>query len=59
VVPPTTGDYTSGEAIEVCASFGNSARVSALFEAELSECIMNENICGLSTGAGSAAGVRR
>ena len=33
-------DYVSGNAIEVCASFGNSARVSALFEAELSECSM-------------------
>ena len=29
-------DYTTGNAIEVDASFGNSARVSALFEAELS-----------------------
>ncbi len=43
-------DYTTGAAIEVCASFGNSARVSALFEAELSECSMNSNLCGLSTG---------
>ncbi len=43
-------DYTSGAAIEVCASFGNSARVSALFEAELSECSMNGNLCGESTG---------
>jgi len=43
-------DYTSGAAIEVCASFNNSARVSALFEAELSECSMNGNLCGLSTG---------
>lgn len=43
-------DYTTGAAIEVCASFGNSARVSALFEAELSECSMNGNLCGLSTG---------
>lgn len=43
-------DYTTGNAIEVCASFGNSARVSALFEAELSECSMNGNLCGLSTG---------
>jgi hypothetical protein len=30
-------DYINGAAIEVCASFGNSMRVSALFEAELSE----------------------
>ena len=43
-------DYINGAAIEVCASFGNSARVSALFEAELSECSMNGNLCGLSTG---------
>ncbi len=43
-------DYTSGAAIEVCASFGNPGRVSALFEAELSECSMNGNLCGLSTG---------
>jgi hypothetical protein len=43
-------DYVTGAAIEVCASFGNSARVSALFEAELSECSMNGNLCGESTG---------
>jgi hypothetical protein len=43
-------DYTTGAAIECCASFGDSARVSALFEAELSECSMNGNLCGLSTG---------
>jgi hypothetical protein len=43
-------DYVSGAAIEVCASFGNSARVSALLEAELSECAMGNNLCGLSTG---------
>ena len=43
-------DYTTGNAIEVDASFGNSARVSALFEAELSECSMNGNLCGQSTG---------
>jgi hypothetical protein len=42
--------YAAGGAIEVDASFGNSARVSALFEAELSECSMNGNLCGLSTG---------
>src|ERR1700731_1726955 len=42
--------YTTGAAIEVGASFGNSARVSALFEAELSECSMNGNLCGQSTG---------
>jgi hypothetical protein len=43
-------DYTTGNAIEVDASFGSSARVSALFEAELSECSMNGNLCGESTG---------
>jgi hypothetical protein len=43
-------DYTSGGAIEVCASFGESARVSALFEAELSECSMGGNLCAVSTG---------
>ncbi len=43
-------NYTSGGAIEVCASFGHSARVSALFEAELSECSMGGNLCGVSTG---------
>ena len=45
-------DYVAGAAIEVCASFGNSARVSALFEAELSECSMSGNLCGTSTGEG-------
>ena len=43
-------DYTTGDAIEVCAAFGNSPRVSALFEAELSECSMGGNLCGVSTG---------
>ena len=43
-------DYTTGNAIEVDASFGNSARVFALFEAELSECSMAGNLCGESTG---------
>jgi hypothetical protein len=43
-------DYQTGAAIEVCAAFGNSARVSALFEAELSECSMGGNLCGASTG---------
>src|SRR6201993_1055676 len=43
-------DYTTGAAIEVDAAFGASARVSALFEAELSECSMNGNLCGESTG---------
>jgi hypothetical protein len=43
-------DYVTGNDIEVCASFGNSARVSGLFEAELSECSMGGNLCGVSTG---------
>lgn len=43
-------NYQNGNNIEVCAAFGNSARVSALFEAELSECSMNGRLCGLSTG---------
>ena len=43
-------DYSTGNAIEVCASFGRSERVSALFEAELSECSMGGNLCGVSTG---------
>jgi hypothetical protein len=43
-------DYQTGAAIEVCASFGKPTRVSALFEAELSECSMNGDLCGVSTG---------
>jgi hypothetical protein len=43
-------DYQNGAAIEVDASYGNSARVSALFQAELSECSMGGNLCGQSTG---------
>jgi hypothetical protein len=43
-------DFSSGGAIEVCAAFGRSDRISALFEAELSECMMNGNLCGESTG---------
>src|SRR5271166_1031685 len=43
-------DYVNGAAIEVCASFGQSERVSGLFEAELSECSMGGNLCGESTG---------
>ncbi len=45
-------DYATGNDIEVCASFNNSVRVSALFEAELSECSMGGNLCGVSTGEG-------
>jgi hypothetical protein len=43
-------DYVNGQNIEVCASFRNSARVYGLFEAELSECSMNGNVCGENTG---------
>jgi WD40 repeat protein len=43
-------DFVTGAAIEVCASFGSSNRVSALFEATLSECAMGGNLCGVSTG---------
>ncbi|SEF12476.1 hypothetical protein SAMN05444161_8775 [Rhizobiales bacterium GAS191] len=43
-------DFHSGSAIEVCASFGHSARVTALFAATLSECWMGGNLCGVSTG---------
>jgi len=43
-------DYVTGSAIEICASFGSPARISALFEAELSECSMGGNLCGISTG---------
>jgi hypothetical protein len=43
-------DFTTGDAIEVDVSYGDSARVSALFEAELSECAMNGRLCGYSTG---------
>jgi hypothetical protein len=42
--------FANGSAIEVDASFGNSGRVSALFEAELCECAMNGQLCGESTG---------
>ena len=43
-------DFVTGQNIEVCAAFGSSPRVSALFEAELSECSMGGNLCGVSTG---------
>ncbi len=43
-------DYQTGGSIEADTSFGSPARVSALFEAELSECSMNGQLCGLSTG---------
>lgn len=43
-------NFIEGGAIEVCVAFGNAARVSALFEAELSECSMGGNLCGQSTG---------
>jgi hypothetical protein len=40
----------TGNNIEVCAAFGAPGRVSALFEAELSECNMGGSLCGVSTG---------
>ena len=43
-------DFTTGNAIEVDAAFGSPNRVIGLFEAELSECAMNGNLCGYSTG---------
>lgn len=43
-------DFTVGNAIEVDASYNQSTRVVALFEAELSECAMGGNLCGASTG---------
>ncbi len=43
-------DFVNGGAIEVCAAYGNDKRVIGLFEAELSECAMNGQLCGLSTG---------
>jgi hypothetical protein len=43
-------DYVVGQDIEVCASFGQPDRLKALLEAELSECNMSGNLCGVSTG---------
>jgi hypothetical protein len=43
-------NFVTGQNIEVCASFGQSVRCSALYEAELSECSMRGRLCGLSTG---------
>ncbi len=43
-------NYQTGNNIEVCASFGRNDRILALFEAELSECSMGGNLCGVSTG---------
>ena len=43
-------DFTSGKEIEVDVSYGAPERIAALFEAELSECAMNGDLCGLSTG---------
>ena len=43
-------DFKVGDAIEVDASFGSPNRIVGLFEAELSECAMNGQLCGLSTG---------
>jgi len=43
-------DYASGAALEICASFGNPARVSALLAALVCECSSGGNLCGISTG---------
>ncbi|HEU5457528.1 MAG TPA: hypothetical protein VFU68_02810 [Terracidiphilus sp.] len=43
-------DYITGNAIEIDVDYASSVRVSALFEAELSECSMGGNLCGVSTG---------
>ena len=43
-------DFTSGKEIEVDVSYRAPQRIAALFEAELSECAMKANLCGLSTG---------
>jgi hypothetical protein len=43
-------DFTNGGNIEVCADFANPSFCSTLYEAELSECAMNGNLCGESTG---------
>ena len=43
-------DFVNGGNIEVCVAENNPMRVSALFEAELSECSMGGNLCGCSTG---------
>lgn len=43
-------DFTTGNAIEVDASFGSPNREIGLFEAELSECAMNGSLCGYSNG---------
>ena len=43
-------NFIVGAGIEVDAAYGNSPLVSALFEAELSECCMGGNLCGVHTG---------
>jgi hypothetical protein len=43
-------DWSTGNNIEVCVDYGSYPRVAGLFEAELSECAMNNSLCGLSTG---------
>ncbi|MBV8529456.1 MAG: hypothetical protein JOZ75_14190 [Candidatus Dormibacteraeota bacterium] len=43
-------DFTTGKEIEVDVSYGAPERVAALFEAELSECAMKGDLCGVSTG---------
>lgn len=43
-------DFQTGENIEVCVDFANPSFCQSLYEAELSECTMGGNLCGLSTG---------
>jgi hypothetical protein len=43
-------DFATGSGIECDMAAGNSKLVSALFEAELSECCMGGNLCGVHTG---------
>lgn len=45
-----TCSFADGADIEVCAAFGKNAIISALYEAERSECWMENNLCGVSTG---------
>jgi hypothetical protein len=52
-------DYIAGAAIEVCASFGISTWVSALFEAELSECSMGRTSAASVLGRRYPGGARR
>ena len=43
-------DFVNGQNIEVCVDFSDPGFCGTLYEAELSECSMNGQLCGLSTG---------